>query len=390
MPARPPTDLLRPRGHVAAPVGHVELFFDLVFVFAVTQLSHLLIAHPDGLALARTVVLGTAVWVVWIETAWVTNWLDPQRGPVLAGMVTAAGLSLLVAAAIPDAFGGRGWLFAVPVVLVQVGRSGLTAAAMAGPWRDNAVNFVRIGLWSGFAAVFWLVGAAVPGERRLWWWAVAAGLELVAPRLMFWVPGLGRSRAETWDVHPEHMAERVGLFVIIALGESVVVTGATFADHRLDAPDLAAFGAAFAGTVLAFLLFFHHSQSMAAAYFAAQERPGMVAQTAYTYVPLLLVAGIVAMAVADELVLLAPTGAADTWTLAMICGATAAYLLANALMRRATGGGWSAPHLVGVVVLIAGLVAGDGLSALTLAWAANAVMLAVYLADAWQARAARP
>ncbi|WP_159810307.1 low temperature requirement protein A [Cellulomonas citrea] len=385
----PTHDLLRPRGHGAAPVSHVELFFDLVFVFAVTQLSHLLISHPGGHTLVQTAVLGAAVWVVWIDTAWVTNWLDPQRGPVMAGMLTAAGLSLLVAAAIPEAFGARGWLFAVPVVVIQVGRSALTAWAMAGRWPENSRNFVRIGIWSAAGAVFWIAGAAVGGDARLVLWAMAVAIELGGFRVMVWVPGLGRSRAETWDVHPEHLAERIGLFVIIALGESVVVTGATFAGAPLDAARIAAFAAAFASTVLAFLLFFERSQGRAAEYFAAQEHPGMVAQTAYTYVPLLLVAGVVLLAVADELVLLHPLGHAEPWTVGLVCGATGLYLLANALLRRATGGGWSWPHLIGVVVVLAGTAVGASTSPLALAWATNAVMLAVYLADGWRARSER-
>ena len=201
---------------------------------------------------------------------------------------------------------------------------------------------------------------------------------------MFWVPGLGRSSASTWDVHPEHMSERVSLFVIIALGESVVVTGSAFADLPLDAVAGWALLAAFVSTVACYLLFFRRSHQHAAAYLAAQEHPGTVAQTAYTYVPLVLVLAVVGIAVGDELVLAHPhghDGRTDTWTAILLCGATALYLAGSTLFHRATGRGWSRPHLAGTAASVALVPLGGALTPLALSWTANAVMAAVLVAN---------
>ena len=103
-------------GHDGSRVGYIELFFDLVFVFAVTQLSHSLIAHPDLSTLLQTLVLAWAVWWLWIDTTWVTNWLDPDKTPVRTMLLVLMLLGLLMSSAIPEAFEGKALLFAVPYV----------------------------------------------------------------------------------------------------------------------------------------------------------------------------------------------------------------------------------------------------------------------------------
>ena len=225
-------------------------------------------------------------------------------------------------------------------------------------------------------------GALTHDERtRLVLWVVAALIDVVGPRALFWVPGMGPTDPHTWSVRGSHMAERVSLFLIISLGESIIVTGTAFADLELDATTLLAFLAAFASTVLMWLLFFDRSEQSATAYFSSRTNPGMVAQTAYTYVPFLLIVGIVLTAVADEVVLLHPLGHTDTWTAGLICGAAAVYLLGNAFFRRATGGRWSVAHLVGVVVVLGVFLLRDALTPLALNWVSNGVLLAVIVGD---------
>jgi len=381
-------DLLRHgSGHDSSRVGFVELFFDLVFVFAVTQLSHSLIAHPDALSLLHTLVLGWAVWWLWIDTTWVTNWLDPDRVPVRVLLLVMMLLCLVMSSAVPEAFGDKALLFAVPYVVVQVGRSAFTAVAMGRRWPQNALGFVRITIWLAASGALWIAGALVDERTRTVLWVVAALVDLAGPRAMFRVPGLGRTSSRTWSVRGHHMAERVSLFVIISLGESIIVTGSAFTELELSAVALSAFLAAFASTVLMWLLYFDRSERRATTYLASRSDPGMVAQTAYTYVPYLLVLGIVLTAVADELVLLHPLGGpghpggTPVWTAALVCGATAVYLLGNLLFRRATGGPWSMPHLAGLVVVLVLPVSRDVVPPLTLSWVTNAVLLAVFLGD---------
>ncbi|MFJ1512312.1 low temperature requirement protein A [Cellulosimicrobium funkei] len=386
------TDLLRHGdGGDSSRVGYVELFFDLVFVFAVTQLSHGLIAHPGVEALGHTLLLGVAVWWVWVDTMWVTNWLDPERLPVRALLVVLMLLGLVLASAIPEAFGDKGLLFAVMLVAMQVGRSLFTMVAMGRVWPENAVNFVRITTWLAASGALWVAGGLVE-EHRLLLWAAAAAIDVAGPRAMFWLPGIGASRASTWVVRGEHMAERVSLFVIICLGESIIVTGAAFAELPLDLTTVSAFCSAFASTVLMWLLFFDRSERRATEYFTSRTERGMVAQTAYTYVPFVIVAGIVLTAVADELVLLHPLGHdgshADAWTAGLVCGAAATYLVGNALFRRATGGRWSLPHVLGAVAVGVLFVGHAWLSPLALNWTTDGVLLAVIVGDVVRARRA--
>ena len=369
-------------------VGYVELFFDLVFVFAVTQLSHSLIAHPDGTTLLHTVVLGWAVWWLWIDTTWVTNWLDPETVPVRTMLLVLMLLGLLMSSAIPEAFEDKALLFALPYVAIQVGRTAFTVWAMGRHWPDNALNFVRITVWLAVSGAFWVAGALVE-DARLWLWVVAAASDVVGPRALFRVPGLGATDPRTWVVRGAHMAERVALFIIISLGESIVVTGAAFAELEVSPAVVWAFLAAFASTVLMWLLFFDRAEQSAAEYFESRDEPGMVAQTAYTYIPFLLVVGIVLTAVGDELVLAHPTGHATPWTAGLVCGSAAVYLLGNALFRRATGGAWSGPHLVGALVAAAVVALRDIMSPLALSWTTNVVMLAVLVGDVALQRRAR-
>lgn len=386
-PTGPPRrDLLRHGdGGDSSRVGYVELFFDLVFVFAITQLSHTLIHHTDATHLLRVVVLGWAVWWLWIDNTWVTNWLDPERGPVRAMLVVQMLLGLLLSSAIPEAFGDKSLLFAVPFVTIQVGRPLFTAAAMRRTWPDNARNFVRIAAWQAVSGTAWIVGACVDTPARTWLWVAAAAIDLAGPRSMFWTPGLGRTDARTWTVRSAHMAERVSLFVIISLGESIVVTGATLADLPVDAATIGAFLAAFTSTVAMWLLFFDRAERSATRYFERQTETGMVAQTAYTYVPFVLVLGIVLSAVGDGLVLESP-GGHEAWTAGIVGGSSAVYLVGNALFRRATGGAWSAPHLVGAALALAAIAAHPVVPAAGLSWATSVVMALVLVADAGRAR----
>ncbi len=376
-------------GEDGSRVGYIELFFDLVFVFAVTQLSHMLIHHTDAQTLVETLVLGWAVWWLWIDTTWVTNWLDPDTVPVRTMLLILMLLGLLMSSAIPEAFGDKALLFAVPFVLIQLGRTLFTVWAMGRHWPENARNFERITVWLAVSGGFWIAGALADDRARLALWIVAALIDVVGPRALFWVPFLGPTDPSTWSVRGSHMAERVSLFLIISLGESIIVTGSAFAEIEVSVTTVLAFLAAFVSTVLMWLLFFARSERRATEYFSSRENPGMVAQTAYTYVPYLLIVGIVLTAVADELVLLEPRGedgATPAWTAGLICGATAVYLLGNALFRRATGGRWSATHLIGVVVVLAAFLLRSVVTPLTLNWVSNAVLAAVIIGDVLLAR----
>lgn len=382
-------NLLRPdSGDVSSRVTFTELFFDLVFVFAVTQVSHILIEHEGPLGILYTVMLGAAVWWVWVDTAWVTNWLNPETGSVRAMLIGLMLLGLLMSSAIPEAFDEKAVLFAVSFVVLQIGRSGFTALAFARHRPDHAVNFVRISVWLAASGTLWVVGALLPGWQ-LWIWLVALLMDYTGPRARFWLPGIGRSPLGTWDITGEHMAERVSLFIIIALGESIIVSGSTFSALGISWVSIGAFLAAFAGAVLMWLLYFSHTQRDGSDYISAASERGLVAQVAYTYVPVPMVLGIIVTAVADHAVLLEPD-ATSAWAAGLLCAGTAVYLLGNALFRRATGGPWLSSHLVGVAALIGLYFLNPMLTSLTISWLANAVLLAAVIADEVSLRRGRP
>src|SRR5262245_55227556 len=183
--------LLRDRTrHDGGRVGMVELFFDLVFVFAVTQLSHGLLAHLTVAGAAATALLLPAVWWVWIYTSWSTNWLDPERLPVRLCLFALMIAGLVLAAAIPEAFAERGRAFAIAYAFMQIGRTVFVLWAIRTERRTMVDNFRRIIVWLSLASVFWLIGGFADASVRAWWWVLALAIELAAPLCYFWVPGL--------------------------------------------------------------------------------------------------------------------------------------------------------------------------------------------------------
>src|SRR3954454_1247360 len=171
---------LRPRDGREQQTTVVELFFDLVYVFAVTQLSHGLIRDLTWAGAGRTAFLLLVVWWAWIYTTWMVNWFDPGSSPVRLVLIGAMLASLLLAAAVPDAFGRHALLFAGAYVVLQVGRN---VAAMLLLPRGHPLRAVleRIVVWSLAAGALWIAGALLPEGRHLLLWAPALAVELAAP-----------------------------------------------------------------------------------------------------------------------------------------------------------------------------------------------------------------
>ncbi|POA50690.1 MULTISPECIES: low temperature requirement protein A [unclassified Pseudomonas] len=382
--------LLRGRGsHDSGKVGMVELFFDLVFVFAVTQLSHALLAHLSLAGVLQVALLMVAVWWVWIFTSWITNWLDPQTLPIRLGLFVLMVAGLLLSSSIPKAFGDRGLLFAAAYVFMQVGRTAYSLWAVRGEPLNMTRNFQRILLWLMFSGVFWIAGGLLQGPGRLACWTLALGIEVLAPSLYFWVPGLGRSTLEDWNIEGNHMAERCALFVIIALGESLLVTGATFAELATTGPGLLGFIVAVLGSIGMWWVYFDSGAERAHHRIAHSTDPGRQARIAYTYIHLLIVAGIIVSAVADELVLIHPDHARQAGILVII-GGPWLFLLGCALFKWVMNDRPWPPlsHLAGLagLTLLLPVALGQVFSALALGSLTTLVML---LVAAWETLALR-
>lgn len=347
------TALLRDRNRAGSGrVGMVELFFDLVFVFAVTQLSHTLLAELTFDNLVRVTMLFMAVWWVWMYTAWTTNWLDPERLPVRICMFVLAIVGLFLSMSIPHSFAERGIVFAAAYASMQVGRTLFVLWAVRGAPGRLSNNFQRICVWLAISGTCWIIGGLAEPGVRLAWWTLALAIELAGPWALFWVPGLGRSSVTDWNVDGGHMAERCSLFVIIALGESLLVTGATFADLSWDAPTLIAFFSAVLGSILMWWLYFDTGAERAQHRIEHAGDPGRTARSAYTYVHIVIVAGIIVCAVADELVLIHPHHGSDGGLLAVL-GGPACYLIGAAWFKWLTNDRRTPPlsHVIGLVLL---------------------------------------
>ena len=194
----------------------LELFFDLVFVFAITQLSHALLPHLTVENAAKTLVLLLVVWWGWSYTTWMTNFLDPESTPVRVALMAAMLASLLMAIAIPEAFGDRSALFAISYVALQAGRNAFVVA-VSPPGSSVRNSFACILVWSLVSGVVYVAGGFGSGATLATLWIVALAIDFAGPVLLYRVPGLRRVTTGDWTIDTGHFAERFQLFVLIAL-----------------------------------------------------------------------------------------------------------------------------------------------------------------------------
>jgi len=378
-------DLLRKRDGAHSRVGFVELFFDLVFVFAVTQISHTLLAHLSWVGALQAAILLGAVWWSWIDTSWITNWLDPDRPPVRLMLFGLMAAGLVMSTTLPGAFAGKGLPFALAFAAMQVGRSLFTLWAVR---REEKMrrNFQRISIWALAGAGLWIAGGIADGQLRLILWSIAVVAEFTAPAVYFWTPGLGRSHTADWEVQGEHLAERVGLFIIICLGESLLVTGAAFAGLQWTTPTVAAAGVAFIGAIAMWWIYFSEAHEAASDVIAGSSDSGRLARSAFTYAPIPVVAGIIVTAVGDELSLSHPMGHLTAGMAAVLIGGPLLFLIGAQAFKLAAFGTWSPSRLTGVAVLGLLAFAVPWATPLMLAAAGTVVLVGV---AAWETAAAR-
>jgi low temperature requirement protein LtrA len=371
---------LRAEGSGDHQVTPMELFFDLVYVFAITQLSHLLLEHLDPQGAGQTALLLLAVWVAWIYTAWFTNWFDPDDRTVRIVLIGVMVCSLIMSATLPQAFGERGLIFALAYTAMQVGRAGFAVYGFRGHPAGQR-NFERILFWMVMSAVVWIAGGIADGSARIVLWVAAVAIDALGAIVGFYTPWLGRSTTHDWNISGHHISERCQLFLIIALGESILVTGATFADLEWTGPVLAAFVVAFLGSVALWWVYFDRAAGDAAEAIARSDDPGRLGRSAYTYMHIPMVAGIIVTAVGDELTLAHPLDHASLATVATVLGGPALFLAGHLFFKRVVFNVWSIPRITAIVVLVALGFIGQEWPPLALSTAALLVIAGVSLWD---------
>ena len=317
-------------------VSPLELFFDLVYVFAIGQLSHHLVEHVDLRTGAETAILALAIYYAWYMTAWGANWLDPDRLPVRILLVGLMFASLLMSVAIGDAFDGRAWLFVTGYLLLQVGRATFLIWALRG--RAQGEHFVNNLVWEVLAGVFWVAGAIADSDARLVLWGLAVLVTYGGAFSQHWLPGRGR-RVDLGhtEIAGQHLVERFRLFFIIVLGETVLTTGNAFAGEPFDLERLLTLTIAFTGTVALWWCYFQRAEGIGVDAAEGAEDAGAVGVLG-TWTLTLIVLGLIAIAVGDELAIAHPSDDATVGFTILTFGGAGLFLLAQFLFLRETLG----------------------------------------------------
>jgi low temperature requirement protein LtrA len=356
----------------------LELFFDLVFVFALFRLSQKLLERLDWNGALHTLVLLLALMSLWGNTAWVADRFVLDRTAIQALVIGCMFGSFVLAAAAPEAFGARGLVFAVAYVASQVGRSLFLVVITRGHERQRFE--LRQLLWFGVSALPWLAGAVAHGWARVVVWAVAATVDWTAFGFGRPMPGVGRVKPAELKVSGEFMAERHRQFFIIALGELILASGLAFDSLGFGAVHSAAVVVAFAIAVLLWRIYIHRAGRVLGAAVAAASNQSRV-MVAQIYAHLVMVAGVVAITVGSELVITHGSGDNEPAWILVTLGGPALFLAGRAILEYAVFNRVSRDRVIGVLVLAAISPAMILLPPLIVAIAAAVVLAGVAVAD---------
>ena len=328
-------------------VTPLELFLDLVFVLAITQVTGYVASDPTWSRLFEGLAILAVVWWVWSAYAWLGNTAGNDEGLVRVVLLAAAAGMLVASLAVPHAFGADGLLFGISILvvrLVHLGAYGLLARSRG----DGELG----------VAVFRLAQSIVPSALLL---VVAGALDGPAQALC-WIAalttdygGMALRGTQGWRVQPGHFAERHALIIIIALGESVVSLGVGAAG--LASTAAVVIGALFGMAVIAALWWAYFDVVAIVAErrlrAASPSEQVTIARDSFTYMHLPMVAGIVVFAVGAKKTLAHPGLELNTVSAAALCGGVAMYFLALGAFKRRNIGSFNYPRLIAAAILIA-------------------------------------
>jgi low temperature requirement protein LtrA len=352
-------------------VTPLELLFDLVFVFAITQVTGFLSDDPTWGGLLRGLMLLGALWWAWAAYAWLTNTLNPEEGAVRLVVFAAMGAMLIVSLAVPKAFGTGGVVFGIAYFIVRALHLVLYAIAGRGD-RDLLGAVARIVPTATIGPALLVVAGFLDGAAQLAFWGVALAVDYL---------GVVVGHMRGWRVSPEHFVERHGLVIIIALGESIVAIGVGAAGLPLSAGLIVAALLGIAVVAAIWWSYFDWAVfvSLARLNEAAGAARATLARDVYSYLHLPMVAGIVLFALGLKTTLADVEGSLPPIPALGLFGGVALYLLAHIALRLRIGGGWGRGRPVAAILLIGLLpLAGEmpALSALGLVAAVCAALIA--------------
>ncbi len=354
-------------------VTPLELFFDLVFVLAITECTALMSEHPSWAGLGRGLLALGVLWWAWVGYAWLTSMIDPEAGPVRLFFFLAMASMLIAAICVPEAFGDLALAFALAIGFFRVAHIALfTIAGRDNPDLRRSVRGLAIS--TAIAVALLASASAFDGLAQASLWVLALALDLGGP-YFFGVAG--------WQLVPGHFAERHGLVIIIALGESIVEIGTGAAGNL----DLGIGVGAVLGVAVAAALWWTYFDVVAlvSARRLSQAEPGRVqnalARDSYSYMHLLLVAGIVISAFGLKTVL-AHTGAHLEWLTGFaLLGGIALYLLGLVAFRHRHVRTWNRKKMIVSAALLALIPAATAIPALLTLALATALLVALV---AWE------
>jgi low temperature requirement protein LtrA len=326
----------------------LELVFDLVFAFALSQLSHHLLTHLSWRGATETLVLLLSIFAVWFTTSWSATIIRADQSRTRGLVLTVMLLGLFMNASVTRAFTTSGWAFVIPLLLIQLGRAVWTLVnSTDAVFRDH---YFRTLLWLIATTPLWMAGAAVSTEARVLWWASAAGIDQIGRWLAHPIPGR-RLRSENVEFDADHMLERCRMFLLIALGETVVTTGTAIAEVPLTLMTLATGTFALTGTVALWALSFGQSHRLIIRHMEKTSDPIRTSRHAANALTV-MVAGLVAVAVANEEVIAHPHGHTSFALSLLLGGGPILFLAAQGWYLWAVPKVRSQLHLIGGVALL--------------------------------------
>jgi low temperature requirement protein LtrA len=352
-------------------VTPLELFFDLAFVFAMTQVTSLLADDPTWGGVLRGMLVLAALWWAWAAYAWLTSATDVDEGGVRLTMLASMGAMLVVALAVPGAFGGDAVIFGVAYLLVRLLHL-LLSAIVARDDPDRRGALLRFAPTATFGPLLLVLAGFLEGDVRIAVWVVALVIDYLGPTVI----GVGRG----WRVAPEHFAERHGLIILIALGESIIAIGVG-AGFELDAGVIVA--AALGIVVVSALWWLYFDVAAIFARRRLMQARGLelhrLALHSYSYLHLPMVAGIVLFALGLKTTLGHVGDALETVPAVGLCGGAVLYLLGHVAFLFRTTGRVFRRRTVGAIALLAlvpAAVAIPALAALALVSAVCSLVVA--------------